>query len=112
MLDDNEAMCLKCLSEMALNLAFSAHSNYESNVKGQKDAAGRVCKNSEGLLPTYAVEGLLGKLLRQNLKRNFKKGRKWDKRKADCYVRPRRCTVRLGIRRALYSKHTKNICHH
>ena len=40
MLEDDKAMCSKPLWEMALNLEFSARSNYQSDVRNKKTLLG------------------------------------------------------------------------
>ena len=85
MLED-KAMCSKCLWEMALNLAFSAHSNCQSDVKGQKDTLGHACVNSEGGCPCLQLrdhsETTLAKKERE---RNLIKGKKWDRTQNVCH---------------------------
>lgn len=87
MLED-KAMCSKCLWEMALNLAFSAHSNCQSDVTGQKDTLGHACVNSEGGCPCLHHEEITQKLhwqKKRERERNLIKGKKWDRTQNVCH---------------------------
>lgn len=60
---------------MDLNLEFSAHSNCQSDVKGQKDTLGHACVNTEGGCPCLHHEEITQKLLCKKEREKFNKGK-------------------------------------